>query len=100
MTRDQIPGTAACFIGHNISPASWGYGWGIESTAKWRYYRGSLAPLGTLDHGGHGGCMMWVDTANEIVGVYLEVALHITEKFELLWNYDLFQNAVYAAVED
>jgi len=100
MTRDQIPGIPACFMGHDITPASWGYGWGIESPAKWRYYRGSLAPLGTLDHGGHGGSMLWVDPANEIVGVYLEVALHITDRVELLWNFDLFQNAVYAAVDD
>jgi len=100
MTRDQIPGIAACFIGHDLSPASWGYGWGIESTAKWRYYRGSLAPLGTLDHGGHGGCMMWVDMQNQVVGVYLEVTLRVTEQVELLWNFDLFQNAVYAAVDD
>ncbi len=100
MTRDQIPGTPANFIGKPISPASWGYGWGIESTAKWRYYRGSLAPLGTLDHGGHGGCMMWVDMQNQVVGVYLEVTLRVSEQVELLWNYDLFQNAVYAAVDD
>jgi hypothetical protein len=44
--------------------------------------------------------MLWVDPANEIVGVYLEVALHITDRVELLWNFDLFQNAVYAAVDD
>ena len=100
MTRDQIPGIAACFIGHDLSPASWGYGWGIESTAKWPRYRGGLAPLGTLDHAGHGGAVLWVDLANEIVGVYLEVALHMTPQFELLWNFDLFQNAIYAAVDD
>ena len=41
-----------------------------------------------------------MDPANEIVGVYLEVALRLTKRVELLWNYDLFQNAVYAAVED
>jgi CubicO group peptidase (beta-lactamase class C family) len=100
MTRDQIPGIAAQFIGREISPASWGYGWGIESSAKWRYYRGSLAPLGTFDHGGHGGSMLWVDPKHDIVGAYLEVVLHETGHYigELLWNFDLFQNAVYAAL--
>ena len=45
---------------------------------------------------------MWgePDPAREIVGVYLEVLLHMTEDFEPLWNFDLFQNAVTAAVAD
>ena len=44
--------------------------------------------------------MLWVDVLNQLVGVYLEVTLRVTPQVELLWNYDLFQNAVYAAVDD
>ena len=100
MTRDQIPGVPARFFERRIAIASWGYGWAIESPAKWKYYHGSLWPLGTFSHGGGGGVMLWVDRENELVGAYFEACLRNNEKNEMLWNADLFQNLITAAVED
>jgi hypothetical protein len=37
---------------------------------------------------------------NEIVGVYLSVVTHRTLADENIWNVDLFQNVVTAAVAD
>jgi CubicO group peptidase (beta-lactamase class C family) len=100
MTRDQIPGVPARFLGNRIPIASWGYGWTVESPAKWKYYHGSLWPLGTFNHGGGGGVMLWVDREHEVVGAYFEACLRATEKMEMLWNADLFQNVITAAVDD
>ena len=72
----------------------------VESTEKWKYWHGSLLPIGAFGHGGAGGCAFWVDPVNEIVGVYFEVTMRVTGFLEHLWNYDLFQNAVTAAVAD
>ena len=47
-----------------------------------------------------GGCSFWVDPVNEIVGVYFGVTMRVTELLEQIWNYDLFQNVVTAAVAD
>ena len=99
MTRDQIPGVPARFFGQHIPIASWGYGWAVESPAKWKYYHGSLWPLGTFNHGGGGGVMLWVDREHELVGTYFEACLRFTEKQEMLWNADLFHNVIAAAVD-
>lgn len=100
MTRDQIPGTGARFFSKVMEHASWGYGWMIASPSKWRYFDGSLHPLGTFSHPGGGGQNFWVDPVHEIVGAYFEVCTRVTDDFEFLWNFDLFQNAITAAVED
>jgi CubicO group peptidase (beta-lactamase class C family) len=100
MTRDQIPGTKARLLNVLAERASWGYGFAVESPSKWRYFHGSLAPLGTLRHPGAGGAAFWIDPANEIVGAHFEVATRVTERFEQIWNYDLFENVVTAAVEN
>ncbi len=100
MTSDQIPGTRALFLGHDMERASWGYGWGIESPTKWKYYRGSLRSLSTYDHGGMGGTFLWVDPEQELVAAYFEVTLRMNERMEQLWNADLFQDVIAAAVDD
>jgi CubicO group peptidase (beta-lactamase class C family) len=101
MTRDQIPGLRARIaMWKEAAHASWGYGFGIASPSKWKYFDGSLQPLGTLIHPGAGGVVFWIDREHELVGVYFEVTRRLTEDLELLWNFDLFQNAVTAAVED
>jgi len=100
MTRDQIPGVPARFLGLHIPIASWGYGWVVESPAKWKYYHGSLWPLGTFNHGGGGGTMLWVDREHEVVGVYFEACRRFTERLEMLWNADLFHNVITAAIDD
>jgi CubicO group peptidase (beta-lactamase class C family) len=101
MTRDQIPGVAARFVTREIPIASWGYGWTVESTEKWKWYHGSLMPLGTFSHGGGGGIKLWADPKNQLVGVYMEACLRgDIETGEQFWNADLFENAVHAAIDD
>jgi CubicO group peptidase (beta-lactamase class C family) len=100
MTRDQIPGTRARFYGKLVAHVSWAYGWFVESPSKWPYFHGSLGPLGTLGHPGLGGVMFWIDRSHELIGTYFEVTSHETERREPLWNFDLFQNVITAAVDD
>jgi CubicO group peptidase (beta-lactamase class C family) len=100
MTRDQIPGLKAQLLNVLAEHASWGYGFAVESPSKWRYFHGSLAPLGTLRHPGAGGVAFWIDPANEVAGAYFEVATRVTERYEQIWNYDLFENVVTSAVQD
>ncbi len=100
MTRNQIPGIGAQFGATWHREASWGYGWGVECEEKWKYFNGSLLSLGTFSHWGIGGSALWVDAGNEIVGVYMEVTMRVTELMEHLWNFDLFQNLVTSAVAD
>jgi CubicO group peptidase (beta-lactamase class C family) len=100
MTRDQIPGIGARFFDKVMPHGSWGYGWAVASPSKWKYFDGSLLPLGTLGHPGAGGSNLWIDRERELVGAYFEVCTHVTENWEFLWNNDLFQNAITSAVED
>ena len=100
MTRDQIPGLRARLLGREMAHASWGYGWVVASPSKWRYFEGSLHPLGTISHAGAAGQNFWIDRAHELVGAYFEVTTRMTEDWEFLWNFDLFQNAITAAVDD
>jgi CubicO group peptidase (beta-lactamase class C family) len=101
MTRDQIPGIKALFLGHERERAGWGYGWGIETATKWQQYRGGLRTLGSYDHGGYGGTFTWVDPATQLVAAYFEVTLRMNEaQTEQYWNADLFQDVIGAAVEE
>ena len=100
MTQDQIPGTQARLFDRVMEHASWGYGFAIESPTKWRYFTGSLSPLGTLAHPGAGGAMFWIDPAHETVGAYFEVTTKLSEQMEHMWCFDLFANAIASAIED
>jgi serine-type D-Ala-D-Ala carboxypeptidase len=100
MTRNQVPGLRARLVNTNMEHASYGYGWIVSSPSKWRYFDGSLQPLGTFGHPGAAGQMFWVDPEHELVGAYFEVATRMTPDWEFLWNFDLFQNAITAAVDD
>jgi CubicO group peptidase (beta-lactamase class C family) len=100
MTRNQIPGVRARLVNYEAEHASWGYGFAIASPTKWKYWDGSLQPLGTLSHSGGGGTGLWIDPAHELVGVYFEVTTRLSADHEHLWNFDLFQNAITAAVDD
>jgi CubicO group peptidase (beta-lactamase class C family) len=100
MTRDQVPGVGARLLDKVMERASWGYGWQVVSPTKWRYFDGSLQPLGTFGHSGAGGASIWIDPDHDLVGVYLEVTTRVNEDYDLLWNFDLFENAITAAVED
>jgi len=100
MTRDQIPGLGALLLDIVAARASWGYGWQVVSPTKWKYFDGSLQPLGTFGHPGAGGVNYWVDRDHELVGAYFEVTTRLSPDYSLLWNFDLFQNAITAAVDE
>ncbi len=99
MTRNHNAGLTAK-IGSTEIEAGYGFGWFVPTSERWRYMGGSVASLGSFEHAGHGGSAFWVDPGRELVGVYLSVLLEETADEEPLWNYDLFQNAVTAAVDD
>jgi CubicO group peptidase (beta-lactamase class C family) len=100
MTRNQIPSIRALRRAIYRNEGSYGYGCAVVANEKWKYIEGSLPPIGTFGHIGAGGCAVWVDFANEIVGVYFSVEICIAPLYEHVWNFDLFQNAVTAAVAD
>jgi CubicO group peptidase (beta-lactamase class C family) len=100
MTRDQIPGLHARLLTLEMEHASWGYGFAIASPTKWKYFDGSLQPLGTLNHPGAGGAAFWIDREHELVAAYFEVCTRLTPTYEFVWNFDLFQNAITAALDD
>ena len=100
MTRDQVPGVGALLLNMVMARASWGYGWQVVSPTKWKYFDGSLQPLGTLGHSGAGGSYLWIDREHDLVGAYFEVVTHLNPEHNHLWNFDLFQNAITAAVDD
>ncbi len=98
MTRNQIPGIGAQFMGAFHPEASWGFGWDIEGTTNSQYYNGTLYSLNAFGHGGVGAVRLWVDPVYEIVGVYFSASL---EPFPAHYTpSDLFINAVTAAVVD
>jgi CubicO group peptidase (beta-lactamase class C family) len=100
MTRNQIPGVSAQFRSEIFPEASWGFGWSIHGNKR-ALQDGSLHSPQAFDHYGAGGVFFWVDPVYEIVGVYFSVVLEfrddITRPKEC---YDLFMNAVTAAVVD
>ena len=99
MTRNQIPGVGTEMGGSWHPEASWGLGFGVLGTERWRGFHGSLAPEGTLSHGGIGGTCFWIDREHEVIGVYFSVCLDIDpERGEHAWDFDLFQDLVTAAI--
>jgi serine-type D-Ala-D-Ala carboxypeptidase len=99
MTRNQIPGISARFRGEFFPEASWGLGWSIHGNKR-APRDGSLHSPQAFDHHGAGGVYFWVDPVYEIVGVYFSVTLELTDDLRPKECYDLFTNAVTAAVVD
>ena len=100
MSRDQIPGLEANMAGNRMKPASWSYGFAVESSFKWPYFRGSLSTLGSLCHPGACGSSFWIDPARELVACYVEVCMEISEDLLFLCNNDLFENVIQSAIDD
>ena len=105
MTRNQIPGVPTTegqitsnYKGQYYSEASWGYGWSINGAEPWKYQPGTLMSLGAFQHWGAGGTYMWVDPANELVGIYFSVAETIDGIY--VTNAEHFSNAITAAIDD
>ena len=99
MTRNQIPGIRAQFGQYNVD-AAYGYGWFVKTKEKFIRLNGGLPPAGGFGHTGSGGAKLWLDPENEIVGAFLEVTLKNFEQILPLWNGDLFEDAITAAVAD
>ena len=100
MIRNQIPGIDAYFFGNLRPEASCGFSWLVHGNGKWRYFDGSLHSQQSFSHGGNGGVILWMDPMYEIVSVYFSVLLEISPRFDPKTPFDLFQNAVTAAVDD
>lgn len=99
MTRNQIPGIGAQIPGEFFPEASWGLGWSIHGNKR-APRDGSLYSPQAFDHHGAGGTYFWVDPVYESVGVYFSVALELIDVGRTKECYDLFTNAVTAAVVD
>jgi CubicO group peptidase (beta-lactamase class C family) len=99
MTRNQIPCLPARYRGEFFPEAGWGVGWSVLGNKK-PERDGSLQSRSTISHSGAGGVCIWVDPANELVGVYLSVVLEMLPHGPYGWNLDLLMNAVTAAVVD
>ena len=100
MTRNQIPGIGAWLEDEYHVEASWGYGWAIQGEGEWAYYSPTLSTHESYSHGGAGGVYLWVDPVYELVGVYFSVIREALGRFRLVWNQDLFANAVTAAIDE
>jgi serine-type D-Ala-D-Ala carboxypeptidase len=100
MTRNQIPGIGVDWFGTYKPEASWGYGWSIASNTKWKYWGGSLPSPKMFGHIGSGGVNFLVDSVHEIVLVYFSIGLEVTTRLEQKTNSDLFQNAIFASINE
>jgi serine-type D-Ala-D-Ala carboxypeptidase len=100
MTRDQIPGIGLDWFGTFKPEASWSYGWAVASNTKWKYFGGSLRSLKLFGHPGASGICLYVDPVHQIVLVYFSVVLEVTPKLEQKTNSDLFENAIYASINE
>ena len=99
MTRDQIPGLSAEFLGEFFPEACWGYGWGIQGNKKGSRDASLLSPA-TFSHSGGGMNYAWADPALDLVGVYMTVAPRPVSARRWEMGKDLFVNAVTASVID
>jgi serine-type D-Ala-D-Ala carboxypeptidase len=98
MTRNQIPGTPGVLLDERHDEASWSYGWGISCHEKWSYF--PTHPAGTFHHGGASGVELWCDRSHELVCAFFAAATKELTPEQLLWQADLFANAVTAAIDN
>jgi hypothetical protein len=106
MTRNQIPGIGARYVGEVFPEASWGLGWNITGTKKSLGYGEPLMSPWAFCHSG-AGAFIWVDPEYDLLGVYLSVlsdggipdgvAMPKGSPYHRA-RFDLFVNAVTAAV--
>jgi CubicO group peptidase (beta-lactamase class C family) len=103
MTTNQIPGVGG-FVNRRrrwLPEVWWGYGWMVRRPNdgnRWTYSHGVLPPPGTFFHEGASGAGMWVDPANDVIGVFLSVRSIDTATGERRWEYDHFENMATAAI--
>lgn len=102
MTQNQIAGIGTYDdSGRWIREASWGLGWMVQGTSRWRRAHGSLQPVGTFYHQGASGVAIWADPSSKVLGIFLSVISRMSPQTEeFFWEFDRFQNMVMAAVLD
>jgi CubicO group peptidase (beta-lactamase class C family) len=102
MTRNQIEGIEGEGpYDTKVAEASYGLGFFIPGKVRWPFLGTSLSPPHRFTHSGTGGVRFWVDTDQEIVGVFFGVAkrLHPDLDYPTI-EADLFQDMVTAAISD
>jgi CubicO group peptidase (beta-lactamase class C family) len=101
MTRNQTEGLTMEVNGHVTGQATFGLGWFIQGNYRHQYVHSTLLPVDSFTHSGAGGNMLWVDPANDLVGIYLSMCHDIDVEASIQrTNMDLFQNMAIAAVLD
>jgi CubicO group peptidase (beta-lactamase class C family) len=85
----------------DYKPNRGGYGFGFAVLAEGDRYRlnGSLASVTAFGHGGFGGTHFWADPDRDVVGAYFSVSPRVDRNIYFT-NFDLFMNAVHAAIID
>ena len=99
MTRNQIPGISSRWVDEFFPEATWGLGWSIHGSKK-ALRGGSLHSPQAFSHGGSGGVYLWMDPEYDLLGVYFSVVLEMIDNLHAKAGFDLFMNAVTAAVVD
>jgi CubicO group peptidase (beta-lactamase class C family) len=73
----------------------------VAGDEKWRYFSPAISSPGAYVHSGAGGINLWIDPANELVVVYMEVTMKITENLEpVTWSFDYFHGVLISALDD
>jgi CubicO group peptidase (beta-lactamase class C family) len=111
MTRSQINTNTEWVISgiepvtgkrKEFKPIRGGYGFGLAVLAEGDRYRlnGSLASFSAFGHGGLGGTHFWADPDQDLAGAYFSVSPRRDRNMAYFTNFDLFMNAVHAAIID
>jgi serine-type D-Ala-D-Ala carboxypeptidase len=83
----------------DLSGGGYGYGLYIFGPGDRFVANGALVSRSGFGHVGDGGSCLWADPEQDVVGVYLSVSPRLHRDF-FIFNADLFQNAVHAAIID
>jgi len=84
---------------YTTTGGGYGYGLFVFAADHRSPLNGSLISSSGFGHSGHGGSAFWVDPEADLVGIYLSVSPRWTRS-AFLFNVDLFENAVHAAIVD
>jgi CubicO group peptidase (beta-lactamase class C family) len=99
MTKNHTAGLCAKWLTVDAGEMSQGYGWFLKGPGKFPFMIPCLASPGSYGHAGFGGASLWVDPAQELVLVYLSTQSE-SATWGVLWDFDLFANALTSAVAD
>jgi CubicO group peptidase (beta-lactamase class C family) len=101
MTRNQIPGVPAILGQRTVAEGSYGYGWIVAADERWRYFSASIRTPGAFVHSGAGGINLHLDPAYDMVTVYMEVTMKISENLEpISWSFDHVHSALLSGIDE